>query len=74
MCTHVSKCKNDKIKFLKKKVVKVYLFAEDMVIYLKDLKNSTKKTLTHHKQLRQQSRIKRQFTKISSLSIYKNRE
>jgi hypothetical protein len=52
-----------------KEVVKLTLFADDMILYLKDLKNSTKKTPRHHKQLWQSSRIQNQFTKISSLSF-----
>jgi hypothetical protein len=37
------------------KEVKLFLFADDMILYLKDLKNSTKK---YHKHLQQSSKIK----------------
>jgi hypothetical protein len=45
------------------------LFANVMILYLKDLKNSTKKTPRQHKQLQKSSRIENQFTKINSPSI-----
>jgi hypothetical protein len=38
---------------------------DDMILYLKDSRNSR-----HHKHLQQSSRIQNQFTKTSSLSIY----
>jgi hypothetical protein len=34
-----------------KEEVKLSLFADDMISYLRDLKNSTKKSPTHHKHL-----------------------
>jgi hypothetical protein len=49
--------------------IKLFLFADDMILNLKELKNSTKKLL-HHKRLQQSSRTQNQFTKISNLSIY----
>jgi hypothetical protein len=49
-----------------KEIVKVSLFTDDMILYLKD----PKKTPRHHKQPQQCSRIQNQLTKISSLSIY----
>jgi hypothetical protein len=48
-----------------KEVVKLPLFADNMILYLKDLK-----TPRHHKQLHQSSRVQTQLTKISSLSIH----
>jgi hypothetical protein len=53
-----------------KEIVKVSLFADDMVLYLKDPKKLHPKTLRHHKQLQQCSRIQNQLTKIRSLSIH----
>jgi hypothetical protein len=50
--------------------VKISLFADNMILYLKDPKNSTQKPLRHHKQLQQCSRIQNQLTKTSSLSIH----
>jgi hypothetical protein len=52
------------------KEVKLSLFADDMFLYLKDWKNSTRKTPICYKQLQQSSRIQNQFIKISSLSIH----
>jgi hypothetical protein len=52
-----------------KKEVKLSLFADDLILYLKDLKNSTKKLLGTINSY-QSSRIQNQLTKISSLSIY----
>jgi hypothetical protein len=55
-----------------KEIVKTYLFADDMIQYLKDPKNSTQKLLdTINKQLQQCSSIQNQLTKISSLSIHR---
>jgi hypothetical protein len=50
-------------------IVKVSLFADDMILYLKDPKNSTQNLLISIKQLQQYSRIQNLLTKISSLSI-----
>jgi hypothetical protein len=55
------------------KEVKLSLFADDMIEYLKDPKNFTKKTPRHHKYLQQSSRIQNQFTKSNCLSIYQQR-
>jgi hypothetical protein len=49
--------------------VKISLFADTMILYLKDPKNSTKIS-RHHKQLEQDGRVQNQFTKIISFSIY----
>jgi hypothetical protein len=49
-----------------KEIVKISLSADDMILYLKDPKNSTQK----HLQLQQCNRIQNQLTKISSLSIH----
>jgi hypothetical protein len=51
-----------------KEIVKVSLFAEIMILYLKDPKNYPK-TPRHHKQLQQCGRIQNQLTKIISFSI-----
>jgi hypothetical protein len=48
-----------------KENVKVSLFADDMILYLKD-----PKTPRHHKQLQQCGRIQNQLSKVSSLSIH----
>jgi hypothetical protein len=48
-----------------KKVVKLSLFASDMILCLKD-----SKTPRHLKQFQQISRIQSQFTNISSLSVH----
>jgi hypothetical protein len=45
-----------------KEEVKLSLFAHDMIFYLKDPKNTTKKTLTYHKHTQQSSRIQNQYT------------
>jgi hypothetical protein len=42
-----------------KEIVKISLFAEDMILYLKDPKNNPK-TPRHHKQLQQSGRTKNQ--------------
>jgi hypothetical protein len=54
-----------------KEVVKVSLFTDDMILYLKDPKKLHLKNPRQHKQLQQSSRIQNQLTKISSLSIHK---
>jgi hypothetical protein len=48
-----------------KETVKVSLFSDDMILYLKD-----PKTPRYCKQLQQCSRIQNQLTKISTLSIH----
>jgi hypothetical protein len=52
--------------------VKLYLFSDDIILFLKDPKNSTKKLLTYNKHFQQSSRIQNQFAKISSFSIYQH--
>jgi hypothetical protein len=48
-----------------KETVKIFLFADNMLLYLKDPKN-----LRHHKQLYQSGRIQNQITKIISFFIH----
>jgi hypothetical protein len=48
-----------------KEIAKVSLFADDMILYLKN-----SKTPRHHKQLQQCSRIQNQLTKIISFSVH----
>jgi hypothetical protein len=55
-----------------KEEVKLSLFADDMILYLKDLKNSSKRTLRHHKHLQQSSRIHNQQKSVAFL--YSNNE
>jgi hypothetical protein len=50
--------------------VKISLFADDMILYLKDPKKFYPKTPRHHKQLQQGGRIQNQLTKIISFSIH----
>jgi hypothetical protein len=52
-----------------KEKVKLSVFADDIILYLKDPKKLSK-TPTHHKQLQLCSRIQNQLTKTSSLSIH----
>jgi hypothetical protein len=52
-----------------KEEVKLFLFADDTILYLKDPKNFTKKLLAIIKHLHQSSRIQNQYTKINSFSI-----
>jgi hypothetical protein len=52
-----------------KETVKVSLFA-DMILYIKDLKNSTPKHLDPIKQLHQCGRTQNQLTKTISFSIH----
>jgi hypothetical protein len=49
------------------KEVKLSLFTDDMILYLKDKKK--KRTPRYYNQLQQSSRIQNQLQKISSLSI-----
>jgi hypothetical protein len=53
-----------------KETVKISLFADDMILYLKDPKNSTQKLLDTNKHLQQGGRIQNQLTKIISFSIH----
>jgi hypothetical protein len=52
-----------------KEIVKVSLFVDNMILYLKSPKLYPK-TPKHHKQLQKYSRIQYQLSKISRLSIY----
>jgi hypothetical protein len=47
-----------------KEEVKLFLFADDMILYLKDSKKLYPKTPRHHKHLQQNSKLQNQFTKI----------
>jgi hypothetical protein len=53
-----------------KAVMKLSLFADDIILYLKDPKKHHPKIPGYHKLLQQSSRIQNQLTKISNLSIY----
>jgi hypothetical protein len=53
---------------IRKEVVKLFLFADNMILYLKDQKTPPKKPPTHHKHLQQSSRIQNQFAKSIRLS------
>jgi hypothetical protein len=55
---------------LSKETVKISLFADDMILCLKDQKKLYQKTPRHHKQLEQGGRIQNQLTKIISFSIH----
>jgi hypothetical protein len=57
-----------------KEVVKLSLFGDDMILYLKDLKNLHQKFPKYHKHLQQSCRIQNQSTKVRFLSIYTNNE
>jgi hypothetical protein len=50
--------------------VKLFLFADDVILYLRDPKNLTK-TLTSHKHFQQSSRVQNEYAKTDSISIYK---
>jgi hypothetical protein len=54
---------------ISKETVKISLFADDIILYLRH-KKLHPKTSRHHKQLQQHGRIHNQLTKINSLSIY----
>jgi hypothetical protein len=58
-----------------KEEVKLFLFADDMILYLQDPKDFTKRFLDPIKKKKtwQSSRIQNQHTKISSFSIYHQR-
>jgi hypothetical protein len=53
-----------------KETVKIFLFADDMILYLKDPKRLYPKTTRHNKQLQQGGRIQNQLTKIISFSVH----
>jgi hypothetical protein len=53
-----------------KEEVKLSLFADGMIIYLKDPKTLHPKIPRLHKQLQQCSRIQNQLTKLISISIH----
>jgi hypothetical protein len=53
-----------------KETVKISLFLDYMILYLKDPNKLHPKTSRHHKQLQQSSRIKNQLTKTSSLTTH----
>jgi hypothetical protein len=55
---------------ISKEIVKVSLFADDMILYLKDPKNSTPKLLDTINSFSHVAGYKINLTKISSLSIY----
>jgi hypothetical protein len=57
-----------------KETVKISLFAGNMILYLKDLKNSTQKLLNTIISFSNVAGLQNQLTKISSLSIYTNNE
>jgi hypothetical protein len=54
---------------ISKEKVKLSLFSDNMILYLKDPKNSTKKLLDTN-QFQQSSRIQNQLTKISSFYMH----
>jgi hypothetical protein len=53
-----------------KETLKISLFADNMILYLKDPKKLYPKTPKHHKQLQQCGKIQNQLTKIISFSIH----
>jgi hypothetical protein len=53
-----------------KETVRISLFADEMILYLKDPKNSTQKIPRHHKQPQQGGRIQNQLAKIICFSIH----
>jgi hypothetical protein len=55
---------------LGKESVKISLFSDDMILYLKDPKKLYSKTPRHHKQLQQCCMIQNQLRKIISFSIH----
>jgi hypothetical protein len=58
---------------ISKEIVKVSVFVDDMILYLKEPKKLYPKTSRYHKHFQQCSRIQNQLTKISSLSIHQQR-
>jgi hypothetical protein len=57
-----------------KGVIKLSIFADDMTLYLKDLKNFTKKPPRHHKHLQQSSIIQNQYIKLLAFLYTKNEQ
>jgi hypothetical protein len=55
---------------IRKEVIKLCLFAEDLILYLKDLKTLYQKIPRQYELLQQGSMIQNQFSKISKLFIY----
>jgi hypothetical protein len=53
-----------------KETVKIYLFADDMILYLKGPKNCTHKPLDMIKSIRKVAEYKIHLTKIISFSIH----
>jgi hypothetical protein len=53
-----------------KEVAKLSLFADDMILYLKDLKNSTKNLLDTIRRISKFAACKNHSTKIKSLSTH----
>jgi hypothetical protein len=53
-----------------KETVKISIFADDRILYLKDRKHSTQKLLDTINSLHQAGRIQNQLTKIISFSIH----
>jgi hypothetical protein len=53
-----------------KETVKISLFADEMILYIKDPKKLHPKAPRHHKQLQQGGRIQNQLIKIISFSIH----
>jgi hypothetical protein len=56
-----------------KETIKISLFADDMILYLKDPKNSAQKLLDTINRYRKVAGYKNQLTKITSFSIYQQR-
>jgi hypothetical protein len=53
-----------------KETVKISLFEDDMILYLKGPKKLYPNTPRHHKQLQQGGRVQNQLAKIISFSIH----
>jgi hypothetical protein len=57
-----------------KTAVKLYLFADDIILYLKDPPKNPPKICRHHKQLQLSSRIQKSIFKKSVVILYTNNE
>jgi hypothetical protein len=55
---------------ISKETLKIYLSADDMILYHKDPKKLYPETLIHHKQLQQGSSLQNQLTKILSFFMH----